>query len=324
MNRSTLLIATILLLQGMIFAQEAPSAGSWKWDIAEGRSLSLTGPNGTLWTLHHDPALAHFYFDPLRTGDGRNTTWVSPPDHPWHLGLWFSWKHLNGVNYWEIPKNATHPAGRTLIDNVEILETSRETARVRITQTLRPAEGAEPLARETVLLNIEIPRPDGSYAIDWCQQTTALADLEFESPRGYGGLSFRADKDWKDPEFLTARGASTAGMDGKVFLESPAPWMNVCATRQGQPVGVALFDHPSNPRPPTSWFLVNKMMGQDPAAQWPFFYANPALMAGQPVKLAQGGTLDLFYRILVHPGFRETSVIEREAAAFTKLTPPAP
>jgi len=22
-------------------------------------------------------------------------------DHVWHLGYWFSWKYINGVNYWK-------------------------------------------------------------------------------------------------------------------------------------------------------------------------------------------------------------------------------
>ena len=28
-------------------------------------------------------------------------TWMAPPDHPWHYGMWFSWKYLNGKIYWE-------------------------------------------------------------------------------------------------------------------------------------------------------------------------------------------------------------------------------
>ena len=35
-----------------------------------------------------------------------------PPDHIWHHGLWFSWKFINKVNYWEIYP-AKRPAGGT-------------------------------------------------------------------------------------------------------------------------------------------------------------------------------------------------------------------
>lgn len=47
------------------------------------------------------PSAPKPYFHPIRTPDGIEMTVDSPIDHPWHRGLWFAWKYVNGVNYWE-------------------------------------------------------------------------------------------------------------------------------------------------------------------------------------------------------------------------------
>ena len=41
------------------------------------------------------------FVHPLCLPDGRCVTDIRPKDHPWHLGLWFCWKFINGLNYWE-------------------------------------------------------------------------------------------------------------------------------------------------------------------------------------------------------------------------------
>ena len=43
----------------------------------------------------------------------RVETLDQPADHRWHHGLWFSWKFIDGVNYWEHDGNTGRPAGRT-------------------------------------------------------------------------------------------------------------------------------------------------------------------------------------------------------------------
>lgn len=317
------LAAALFLNAAFAAASEAPQP--WKWETVEGRSLSLSGEHGLVWTLHFDPALPHFYFDPLRTGDGRDVAWASPPDHLWHYGLWFSWKHINDVNYWEIAKDSAYPAGRTLIEKIEVLETSQKACRVRLSMSLRPAADADPIARETVLLRVETPRAGGAYAIDWLQQTEALTGLELASPRGYGGLSIRAAEAWKDPAFVSSNGPCDFGSES-ILITPPATWLDVTATANGKPVGIALFDHPSNPRHPTPWFLVNRTLTAGPNTPagsrppWPFIYANAAITPGTPLQLVKGQTLTLFYRVLPHAGLAAGQA-EAESSGFRALTP---
>jgi len=41
------------------------------------------------------------YFSFLAPVGGPNLVCIKPKDHVWHYGLWFSWKFINGLNYWE-------------------------------------------------------------------------------------------------------------------------------------------------------------------------------------------------------------------------------
>jgi hypothetical protein len=41
------------------------------------------------------------FIHPIRTPDGLEMTADAPLDHFWHRGVWFAWKYVNGVNYWE-------------------------------------------------------------------------------------------------------------------------------------------------------------------------------------------------------------------------------
>ena len=306
----------------MLLLLAAPwlTAAEWTWKTEKDKTLELHGPEGLVWRLNYAKELPQLHFDPLRTGDGVNTTWSSPPDHKWHYGLWYSWKSINGTNYWELARDKSgYPKGRTIIEDFEILEKSPERARIKATLSLRPGKDADPVASEILLIDIETPRADGSYAIDWRQSTTALFDLELGRSSGYGGFSIRGGKNWTEPQFLSSHGKlSTFERHAKV--EDRAKWMDMSGISNGKPVGVTFFDHPSNPRHPTYWFLVNRTYNhRKTGKQWPFFYNNAALVGKEVYKLPKGETLTQFYRAYIHPGRGDVETLEAEYQRFSAM-----
>src|SRR5690242_15645430 len=54
-----------------------------------------------LWRFSYNTNVGKPFFHPLSVLAGEPLTAFRPKDHPWHYGLWFSWKYINGVNYWE-------------------------------------------------------------------------------------------------------------------------------------------------------------------------------------------------------------------------------
>jgi hypothetical protein len=63
---------------------------SWKIDK---NSIALVNMENIVWQYNFDKKEGKPYFHPLAFNDGTVLTWHRPEDHPWHLGLWFSWQY---------------------------------------------------------------------------------------------------------------------------------------------------------------------------------------------------------------------------------------
>lgn len=71
---------------------------NWKQTPA---SLALADGSRVVWQLNFDPREGKPYFHPVTNPAGDVLTALRPADHPWHRGIWWSWKFINGLNYWE-------------------------------------------------------------------------------------------------------------------------------------------------------------------------------------------------------------------------------
>ena len=71
--------------------------------------------------------------------------------------------------------------------------------------------------------------------------------------------------------------------------------------------GLAIFDHPRNPRYPTPWYV---------AASMPYF--SPALLFRESMTLAPKQQLTLRYRVVVYGKEATMDGLESEWKAFTE------
>jgi hypothetical protein len=269
-----------------------------------------------VYSYHFAPDEGYPYIHPVSLPGGPVMSAFSPPDHPWHRGLWFSWKYLNGVNYWEFPKNRPNqPDGKTaVVDRADIAVTD-SSATIRL--KLEYSKGHVILTEARELL-AAVPAADGSYTIDWKSTFTAhdpevvfqRTPPEKASWGGYAGLGFRASK--------TMREFKAVDSEGRVGRQQAhgkqARWLDFSGVFGGKdepsvPAGIAIFDHPANPRYPTPWYLSDN-------AGLPYF--APALLFAQPLTLHAGDSLTLKYRILVHPGLGDPTALENQYQAFAK------
>src|SRR5256885_281344 len=63
-----------------------------EWQRTETTLAWRQGTN-VLWQFNFDPQKGKPFFHPLATTNGTVLTNFKPEDHPWHYGLWFSWKY---------------------------------------------------------------------------------------------------------------------------------------------------------------------------------------------------------------------------------------
>lgn len=310
----------LLLVVLMPAAQSAPAADV-RWDHQKGTRLSLILDGQTLWTYHYAAKDNVPYFHPVSLPGGPTLTNFAPKDHPWHRALWFCWKQINGVNYWEWaqPKKpgATEldpdgvPAGWTRFAGNETVET--DAAGARITMEIRYGTGGTQVLKEQRRIVVGVPRPDGSYTIDWHMTFTALdQELIFDrtppnkTAGGYAGLSYRG------PDTVTQ--VRVIDSEGRTGMEARGPasrWVDASGVIDPQfgPSGLAILCHPRNERYPSQWHLWAREGG---------LYANPSMLFAGPYTLPAGKSFTLSYRILVHKGLGDPKAIEKEFADFQK------
>jgi len=302
------ILLSCFLFNCMTFASE-PSR--FRWDLMPNNTgvALVNQANGLpVWRAVCDPMGPKPYVYPLATLGGVELTANAPADHPWHHSLWFAWKFINGVNYWEPDKKTGKSEGSTVIKSTQIRCRDDFSARVEMAIEYVPT-GRAPVMRETRVIAFSAPRADGSYVIDW-DATFTVGENEIILDRtpphgvsgGYAGLSLRFPKGIIGWKFLTSEGDGSAAQGNG----QPARWTDFFGpTKTGPVAGIAVFDHPANPRHPTRWYLNE---------EHPYF--SPALIYQQPITLKPGATMRLRYRVLVHESRPEKNKFEAEFKNF--------
>lgn len=276
---------------------------NYRWQKTDS-ALSLMENGEVLWQLNFNKKEDKPYFHPLRI-NGENITLERPADHPWHRGLWFSWKFINEVNYWEEDREKGYAEGRSRIEKVDIDCHNDFSVTVKINIEYAP-EGKDKVLSE--IRNFFISPPDtlGNYHIDWVMNFTA-GDSEVVFDRtpplkhggeiwgGYGGLSFRAAENMRDHRYK----ASTGWEKEQDFTgeAEDAGWMDLSAVLNKNlklKGGITIFDHPQNSRHPSPWYV---WFEEEKHA---FF--TPAILFNEPIRLKPGERMHLKYRVYVHSG----------------------
>jgi hypothetical protein len=249
------------------------------------------------------------YFHPLCTPAGHVLTNFEPHDHFWHRGLWFTIKFINGENFWEeeppfgtqvtnVPPTVAHERHGliSIFSSIDWISTDQKTVVIREQRlfTYRPIDAA-------------------SYAIDFTFILKPLVSVEldrtvFTTWGGYGGLTFRGNRNWQESRLLFSDGTTSDRPTPKI-----ADWCDLSGKLDGgvnQTGGIAMFDHPENPRHPTPWY----------GGTGSGHYFNAAFLFNEPMKVAADDKLRFRYRVLVHDGIPDVAQLTRAYAAYLELS----
>jgi hypothetical protein len=292
---------------------------TWRWR-RDDDALALEGPSGPLWTLRHGSDLDTAYFHPLSTADGRTLTWDKPPDHVWHHGLWFSWKYINEVNYWEIDAATGRPAGRTSWSNVRVETRDDMTARIALDLAYRPAGQDVAVLTEERTIEVHPPDAQGAWAMDWISAFRAAREVVLDRTPlpgepggrvwgGYAGLSLRLAEGLTERRVASSDGPITEMPDDRHRGRHLA--VDYSGLLEGRPAGIAILDHPGNPRSPTPWYVIR-------STEMSFF--SPAVLCDEPLTLHAGEALTLSYRVIVHDGRWDADRLRAEHAEYARQT----
>ncbi len=282
---------------------------AWSWQRVPGETIALHGRGGVVWQFNFGRRLTKPYFHPVGLPGQKPLTVSRPPDHAWHYGLWFSWKFINGVNYWEEPEPTGLPEGRTSWGevNADLRADGSASVSMELTYGVPPED---PVLHEQRQIAICPPRADGSYDIDWTSIFRAGSERVVldctpipPHPRGkpwggYAGLSIRLSPALKERQVFTSAGMAPFQADG--VHRSRGPGCDYQGVLDDRTCGIAILDHPGNPRYPSPWYAIRSQMS----------YLNAALLTHEPLPMDAEETLTLKYRICVHPARWDAGAID--------------
>lgn len=242
--------------------------------------------------------------------------------HYWHRGLFVAHQKVNGVSFWEerradcgrivhlqfdeftsgekgrfVERLAWRDlGGRDLLREARIVQVSSVDAErhaLDISIQLRPVAG-------------EVTFAQTPYNLLACRVANSMCRVEEKRQysQRYGGLV----------DFEPAgRGGHLLNSEGSVddaCRGARARWCDFSGPlRDGTVAGVAILDHPSNPRHPIPWHNWNNMT----------FTAS--LTYHEPLALKQGDELRLAFRVVVHAGRPEDARLEEAWKAFAQVKP---
>jgi len=315
MSRIVTLVCVLLLLgfclvsSGQAEPERAAIARkpSYSWRQTDS-SLALLNHGRVVWQLNFNKKEGKPYFHPVGLIDGTVLTWLRPADHRWHRALWFSWKYINGLNYWEENPTTGLSQGRTEIVFIKAIPQDDYSARIAMKLSYHPPERSAVLT-EWRYIQVSAPDEIGRYRIEWVSTFTAgdknvlldrtpiPGEKDGKGFGGYAGLSVRMAKATRGWQFVDSEGRKDKEAHGK-----RARWVDFSGEISGdKAAGITIFDHPENLRHPSPWYVAKGM---------PYF--SPAVLFNKPYTLPAGNVLRLRYHILIHPGRPDKQLLEAE------------
>ncbi|WP_309721399.1 DUF6807 family protein [Armatimonas sp.] len=270
-----------------------------------GQWIGLTDDNG-IERLRYDYASAPKPFiHPLRLPDGTTITEHEPADHTWHRGLWFAFKFVNGVNYWEERDEIFGYQHTTSTDLYEDSETMKEQCTEEEFEELRggfmsvfhhnldwkPSNSSDPILGERRALNMMFQ--EDVLRLHWCfniypQQDVTLDRTPFTTWGGYGGLFVRLRNDLENPRLVFDDGTVTTRCTGERYK-----WGGIEGTTpDGKDCAVVFLPSPENTRYPEPFYG---------AAKTDYNFFGPAPLFHEPIVLKKGEKITYLYTVLILP-----------------------
>src|SRR6267142_5591263 len=281
--------------------------------------------------------------DPIRSAKGTIVTrgWPLNPrpgervDHPHHVGLWFNYESVNGVDFWNNsdalkPEDAAKMGaivhrrivtaksgadrGELVTESDWVLPGGRTLMHER-TQFVFSCDASTRTIERIATLTALDERVVFADAKDGMLGMRVARQLEQPSnePQVYTDIAGRATSvPVMDNTGVTGEYTSSEGKKGDAVWGTRGRWTMLTGTISGEPVTVAMIDHPKNPGFPTYWH----------ARGYGLFAANPL---GQKVFSEGRETMNFTieprasatfrYRVIVLDGPVSADRLDREFAA---------
>ncbi|WP_316778238.1 PmoA family protein [Pedobacter antarcticus] len=323
----------LVALASVVFAQKSLPVTVLKSATENKVDISIGGRPFTSF-LYPD-SLEKPVLYPLRTASGTVVTRSfplesragDPTDHPHHIGLWFNFENLNGLDFWNnsyaIPANKKNMYGWVRTDR--ILETKSGDKGILTYHANWTNQQKDVILEETT--RYEFSGDDNQRIIDRFTTLKANKDAAFNDAKdGLLGIRLAHELQMPNSEDTKIAGqvnlasgnyVTSAGKTGDDAWSTRAIWCKVFGKMGTDSVSISIIDHPKNVNYPTFWH----------ARGYGLFAANPlgekVFTNGKSEKmlhLKKGESVTFRYRIVVNNGKQtiSTTQLNELAGSFAK------
>jgi len=272
---------------------------------------------------------------PINTSQGTTITrgWPLAPrpgerfDHPHHMGLWFNYGDVNGLDFWNnsyaIPADKKSNYGHIVLSKINSISSSGSTGKLEVTQEWKNEEEETLLEEHTMFI---FRADESGRSIERIATLTAVNELVSFTDNKEGMLAMRVARELEHPstkpelftdasgkitdvpsmnnEGITGLYTSSNGKQGDDVWGTRGDWVELAGKIGDEPISVIIFDHPGNVGYPTYWH----------ARGYGLFAANPL---GQ--KAMSQGKEELNYKL--EKGESMTFKFKVEIVSGKKLSP---
>lgn len=268
-------------------------------------------------TFHSGAAEGRPYLSPLRSASGKIVTRRFPMekvagesrDHMHHRGLWFSYDDVNGVKFWENDPSYTDPAVGRIVTRKAEWKPARNTMDAVL--DWNDHGGKTVVVEHRVMMFHASPT---LRTIDFDITLTAPEQVVFGDTKE-GAFAIRL------ADALTEKSGSgkMVNAEGKQGMANVwgkrSSWVDYSGTIDGEKLGVAIFDHPSNPSYPVRWHARDYgLFAVNPWGQHAF---DPSATEAHTT-LAAGASLHFHWRVVIHAGDTASAHIAELYREFAK------
>lgn len=257
------------------------------------------------------------YYYPIHASSGTVVTRHYPmkdvegesKDHPHHRGLWFTHGDVNGLDFWTAdPSRDGDKYGFVVLRNVSGAKSGKSEGSVKTVFDWKDGKGETILTEERVTtvystglalrimdVDITLPGVKKAHFGDTKEGTFAIRLADAMNERNGGTL-------------LNAHGETGE----KNVWGKASPWMDYYGEIAGEPLGVAIFDHPGNPKHPTYWHVrAYGLFAANIFGEHDFFRDESR---DGSLTLEPKGSWRFRYRVMIHPGTPESANIDKHYA----------
>lgn len=279
--------------------------------------------NGDLFTEYVYQGAPHVYYYPLIGPGSLKMTRDYPMvkdsageehDHPHHRSVWYSHGDVNGVDFW----SETAKAGKIVHDQFLELKSGQEAGLIRSTSKWIAPDGNVVCTDERLLRVFN--RPSNERVFDF-EITLKAGDKPVtlgDTKEGSFGIRVAETMRLTHGKNKPGKGhivLSSGEKDGKTWGKR-GEWCDYYGPVQDKTVGIAIFDHPKNPRHPTTWHV----------RDYGLFAANPFGLSDfekKPKKTGDllidaGKSVTFRYRVYLHEGDTESARVAERFKEYTK------